>query len=68
MKIRTMLIVGILLTGLFSFGCATGGHDYNSPQYYPDYQHNDYDPFHPYQPYPSEQRREELHGRQLQGN
>jgi hypothetical protein len=68
MKIRTILMIGILLNILFSFGCVTGGYDYYEPQSYPgyyppEYHYYDYDPFYPYRYYPSEGRREEMRER-----
>lgn len=64
MKMRTILMSGILLTVLFSLGCATGEYDYYEPDYYPgyyppEYHYYDYDPFQPYYFHPSERRREE---------
>jgi len=65
MKARNIFMGVILVVALFSFGCATGGHDYDDSQYYPgyyppEYPFYDYNPFHPYYSNPTEQSREEM--------
>jgi len=65
MKVRSLFMGGILLAVLFSFGCATGGYDYDDSRYYPgyypaEYPYYDYNPFHPFYSHPSERSREEL--------
>jgi len=63
MKARNIFMGVILLVALFSFGCATGGYDYDDSQYYPgyyppEYPYHDYNPFHPYYSNPSGEPRE----------
>jgi hypothetical protein len=63
MNVRVLLLEGALLAMLYSFGCATAGHDYDGLRYYPgyyppEYPYLDYDPFHPYYSNPSGEPRE----------